>query len=245
MTNPKEDHQTLLPDTLTVSTRTKELTDIAIKAAESDRVGKHLSFNLAKLRLANLRLHGREDDIQLLDTKLRELKGRRGHGINDAVDPAKVRPELLLVKGVSGTGKSALVMSGLRDPAHKMGMVFAGGKFDLNHTALPLAAFVDAMSSLTKFVVANDHVQKIRDEIKKEFEVDDMMVLVSAMAGCEGLFPIQKSSENSESNFEAGGKESVMRLQYAIRRLLRVICINLKGVVLFIDDLQVCLTMHA
>mmetsp|Transcript_23906 Transcript_23906/g.51720 ORF Transcript_23906/g.51720 Transcript_23906/m.51720 type:complete len:140 (+) Transcript_23906:668-1087(+) len=29
-----------------------------------------------------------------------------------------------------------------------------------------------------------------------------------------------------------------MRLQYAIRRLLKVICTNLKGVVLFIDDLQ-------
>jgi hypothetical protein len=35
------------------------------------------------------------------------------------------------------------------------------------------------------------------------------------------------------------GKEAIARLQYAIRGLLRIMCIHLNGVVLFIDDLQV------
>ena len=34
------------------------------------------------------------------------------------------------------------------------------------------------------------------------------------------------------------GKESISQLHYAIRRLLKIICSNLKGVILFIDDLQ-------
>ncbi len=34
------------------------------------------------------------------------------------------------------------------------------------------------------------------------------------------------------------GKESIAQMQYAIRRLLKIICSNLKGVILFIDDLQ-------
>ena len=35
------------------------------------------------------------------------------------------------------------------------------------------------------------------------------------------------------------GKEAIARLQYAIRTLVKIICTHLKGVVLFIDDLQV------
>ena len=35
------------------------------------------------------------------------------------------------------------------------------------------------------------------------------------------------------------GKESISRMHYAVRRLLKIICSHLKGVVvLFIDDLQ-------
>jgi len=50
-------------------------------------------------------------------------------------------------------------------------------------------------------------VHKIRDEIKNEFEEDDMMVLLGAMAGCEGLFPIEKWSDTEDTgcNFEGGG----------------------------------------
>jgi len=34
------------------------------------------------------------------------------------------------------------------------------------------------------------------------------------------------------------GKESISRMHYAVRRLLKIICSQFKGVVLFIDDLQ-------
>ena len=34
------------------------------------------------------------------------------------------------------------------------------------------------------------------------------------------------------------GKESISRMHYAVRRLLKIICSSLKAVVLFIDDLQ-------
>ena len=46
---------------------------------------------MAQLHLANMKLHGREDDLNLLKSKLVKLD-------DDS------RPELLLVSGVSGTG---------------------------------------------------------------------------------------------------------------------------------------------
>ena len=124
---------------------------LSFKVTEAVRNAKNLNRqdlpSLAQLRLAYLPLHGREDDLKLLKSKLRELgKRKEGGGIS--------QHELLLITGMSGMGKSALVMRGLRDPAQKMGIAFVRGKFDQNNTALPFSAIVDALSSLTKYVMA-------------------------------------------------------------------------------------------
>ena len=152
-----------------------------------------------------------------------------------------------MVSGVSGTGKSALVMRGVRDQAQKMGLVFAGGKFDLNHTALPLSAFTDAMSSLAKHVMSDEgNMQKIQNDIKgAAIGEDDLMLLARVLPGCEDLLTssekgaVRQKSLVEEEDISGDGREAVRRVQYAIRRLLKVICSNLNGVVLFIDDLQV------
>ena len=253
-------------------TITQELTDKVLTASVKARRHSYREEepSLAQLHLTNMRLHGRENDLKLLNSKLRDLnKVQSSDATTNNSDVIKPRPQLLLVAGASGTGKSALVHRGLRDPSQRMGMVFAGGKFDLNHAALPLSAFVDAMSALTKKIAMHENVTKIRKAIHHEFGVDTML-LARAMPGCKALFVTSEDvdldgscrssvggSSIGESSRSAGqggrtrsynkrnrrvtveGKEALSRLQYAIRRLLKVICTNLKGVVLFIDDLQV------
>lgn len=261
--------------------QTRELADKVLRAAAEGRSGRQSRLDIAQLRTSELRLRGREDDLWLLRARLRGL--RRAEGATRA------RPELLLITGASGTGKSALAARGLRDPARGMGVAFAGGKFDLNRAARPLSAFSKAMSSLADFVMASERSQEIRDGITAEFGEDDLCLLTRVMAGCRDLFPASVSLENEPPRESRGegegeepgamsrlqsfqsfafkrrrrgteesqisrceaqalkrgvsnvvdGKEAVMRLQYAIRRLLKVICSNLEGVVLFIDDLQV------
>ena len=120
--------------------------DSVLKVAMQSRSTNKVTASLAQLHIANMNLHGREDDMQLLKSKLNELKNNRKK------DTPNFLPELILVSGISGVGKSALVMKGLKDPSTKMGMVFASGKFDLNNAALPLSAFSDAMTSLTKII---------------------------------------------------------------------------------------------
>ena len=140
-------------------------------------------------------------------------------------------------------------MKGLKEPAEKMGLSFAGGKFDLNNnSALPLSAFVEAMGKLIKTVMMGDKAEEIMAGVLHTFSQDDIKVLAYALPGCEDLFDsaVQNVSQRSlftkgteDSNKQHYGKETVSRLQFAIRRLLKVICASLNGVVLFMDDLQV------
>ena len=210
----------------------EDLSNMVAKAAKQARgTNKVTAMSLARLNVANMKLHGREDDMKVLESKLLDLKN------NDDNSSSKKLPELVLISGVSGTGKSALVMRGLRDPSTKMGTAFAGGKFDLNNAALPLSAFIDATSVLTKHVIEVGMGDEIQSDINATFAEEDMILLVKALPGCEALLPIQKDDE-LKKNRRLSGKEAVSRLQYAIRKLLKIICTNLKGAVLFIDDLQ-------
>lgn len=101
---------------------------------------------------------------------------------------------------------------------------------------MPLSAFVTAMIALKKSILSSGKIEKIKQDIKDVLNEYDTMLLVTALPGCDDLFLHPADHQRRPS---LGGKETVMRLQYAIRRLLKAICANLNGVILFIDDLQV------
>ena len=206
----------------------RELSEKVVKAAESARgLGRLSATSLAQLRLAHMRLHGREGDLKLLRTKLGELTTNGG---------STALPEIILVSGVSGTGKTALISRGLQGPAQKMGMTFVSGKFDLNQGALPLSAFAEAMTSLAKHVEGHENFNTIQGDIRNSFAEEDVLLLSRAMPGCNELLGIERGRKVSR---RSGGKEMVSRQQYAIKRLLKIVCTHLNGLVLFIDDLQV------
>ena len=128
-----------------------------------------------------------------------------------------------------------------------MGLSFAGGKFDLNKSTLPLSGFTQAMASLVKQVMHGEKTDEIMAGVLHTFNQDDFKLLKSALPGCGELFDsaiqntsqlgqIEKAEDTSKQQY---GKETVGRIQFAIRRLLKVICTSLNGIVLFIDDLQV------
>jgi len=116
---------------------------------------------------------------------------------------------------------------------------------------MPLSAFVTAMAQLTKIVISGDMIHNIQADINDAYNQEDSVLLIRALPGCEELFPLYNDllSDDGESAEMASkyqyrtlslvGKEAIARLQYAIRGLLRIMCIHLNGVVLFIDDLQV------
>jgi predicted ATPase len=179
-------------------------------------------------------------------------KGKDG----DEEDAAKNYPgEMILVSGASGSGKSALIQKGLGDQASKLGYAFTSGKFD-DKLRCPLSAFSDAMACLASYIMV-EHDKKgdlsstgglstatlIRDKIQSEFDDEDVEQLRRVLPGCEELLGTSANGSTLETvkrqvSLALAGKESISQMHYAIRRLLKIICSHLKGVVLFIDDLQ-------
>ncbi len=262
------------------SSSTRQLADIVVAAAQSSRKINTEAANIAQLRLSNLKLYGRDDDIKLLQSKLREsvekknkkksdnenaAQNNEGHDDEANVKNQSTSNNLILVSGISGTGKTALIRKGLGEPAAKSGYAFASGKFD-EKLLRPLSAFSDAMASLAKHIIVEHNVKGelsiaalIRDKIQNEFEEEDVVQLRRVLPGCATLLGVgaqrpsfcSASSKSDAAALSRGasgsrlsilnltvGKESNSQMHYAIRRLLKIICSKLKGTILFIDDLQ-------
>lgn len=151
-----------------------------------------------------------------------------------------MKRELILVSGSPGVGKSYLVNRALQIPAVERGIVFAGGKFDLNtYCQVPYSAFAQALADLSKQVVMMD---KIRLDIQDVLGREDMKLISSVLPGCESIFSLLGDDSSSVHEIDLTyltGREVINRLHYAIRRLMKaIICSNLDGCCIFIDDLQ-------
>jgi len=245
----------------------RHLAEIIVTAAESSQHANKQISNIAQLRLSNMQLHGRDDDIKLLRRKLRELAKKDDCDEEDAVKNHV--GEMILVSGTSGTGKSALIQKSLGVGSNR-GYIFASGKFE-DKLLRPLSAFSDAMTCLAKCITV-EHNKKgglssggssiatlIRDKIQNEFDAEDVEQLRRVFPGSAELLgarrpslfcpsshadaaPLLRGGSGSRLgsfNFNLlVGKESISQMHYAVRRLLKIVCSHFKGVVLFIDDLQ-------
>ncbi len=190
---------------------TRDLANTVVIAAKRSREINKQAANIAQLRLSNLNLHGRDDDIKLLRCKLRELVNKKAIDNKDAVQnneeydeekPTKQSTNnnnIILVSGTSGSGKSALIRKGL---AANRGCTFASGKFD-EKLLRPLSAFSDAMTSLAKHIVVESNengglsiAKLIRDQIRDEFDEEDAEQLRRVLPGCAKLLGLgaQRSS---------------------------------------------------
>ncbi len=273
----------------TSSSSTQQLAEIVVTAAKSSRKMNTQASDIAQLRLSNMKLHGRDDDIKLLRSKLRELdkknddkeeqKNNGRHDDESNHNKQSTNNNLILVSGISGTGKSAFIHKGLGDDAAKSGYTFASGKFD-EKSVKPLSAFSDAMANLAKCIMTENIemgglfssgglsiVRLIQEKIWDEFDEEDVEQLQRvlpeygellglgevAIARRQSLIAIGRrqslmadagallrsaSGARRSSLVLPAGKESISQMHYAIRRLLKIICSNLKGVILFIDNLH-------
>ncbi|HRI64907.1 MAG TPA: AAA family ATPase [Polyangium sp.] len=170
------------------------------------------------------RLYGREREIEALIGAFERVVG---HGAD-----ASGRPELLLISGPSGIGKSAVVQELYRPVTGRRGY-FIAGKFDQFHGAAPYSAFVQAFQELVHQVLAESEARlnAVREELLSALGNNAALLLeilpeVTHIIGQQPPVPA------------LGPTEAQSRFRNAILNFIRVFARAEHPLVLFLDDLQ-------
>ena len=142
------------------------------------------------------------------------------------------RPELVLVSGYSGIGKSAVVNE-LHKPLVPPRGLFASGKFDQYKRDIPYATLAQALQSLVRPLLSKseDELRKWRDALQEALEPNGLLMV--------DLVPELKHVIGEQPPIpELPPSEAQRRFQLVFRRFIAVFARPEHPLALFLDDLQ-------
>ena len=165
------------------------------------------------------RLYGRDREVKILLTAFDRIV-------------AGGRPELVLVSGYSGIGKSAVVNE-LHKPLVPPRALFASGKFDQYKRDIPYATLAQAFQSLVRPLLSKkeDDLRKWRDALCEALEPNGLLIV--------DLVPELKHVIGEQPPVpELPPSEAQRRFQLVFRRFIGVFARPEHPLALFLDDLQ-------
>ena len=142
------------------------------------------------------------------------------------------RPELVLVSGYSGIGKSAVVNE-LHKPLVPPRGLFASGKFDQYKRDIPYATLAQAFQSLIRPLLSKNEedLRKWRDALREALEPNGLLIV--------DLVPELKHVIGEQPPVpELPPQEAQRRFQLVFRRFIGVFARPEHPLALFLDDLQ-------
>jgi PAS domain S-box-containing protein len=165
------------------------------------------------------RLYGRDREVDALLTAFDRIV-------------AGGRPELVLVSGYSGIGKSAVVNE-LHKPLVPPRGLFASGKFDQYKRDIPYATLAQAFQSLVRPLLSKgeDELRKWRGVLREALEPNGLLMV--------DLVPELKHVIGEQPPVpELPPSEAQRRFQLVFRRFIGVFARPEHPLALFLDDLQ-------
>src|SRR3984957_16945148 len=165
------------------------------------------------------RLYGRDREIEALLTAFDRIV-------------AGGKPELVLVSGYSGVGKSAVVNELHKSLVPPRGL-FASGKFDQYKRDIPYATLAQAFQSLIRPLLSKNEEDlcKWRDELREALDPNGLLIVE--------LVPELKHVIGGQPPVpELPPQEAQRRFQLVFRRLIGVFARPEHPLALFLDDLQ-------
>ena len=165
------------------------------------------------------KLYGRDREVETLLTAFDRIV-------------AGARPELILVSGYSGIGKSAVVNE-LHKPLVPPRGLFASGKFDQYKRDIPYATLAQAFQSLIRPLLGKneDELRKWRDALREALEPNGLLIVE--------LVPELKHVIGEQPPVpELPPQEAQGRFQLVFRRFISVFARPEHPLALFLDDLQ-------
>jgi len=165
------------------------------------------------------KLYGRDREVDTLLTAFERVVGGG-------------RPELVLVSGYSGIGKSAVVNE-LHKPLVPPRGLFASGKFDQYKRDIPYATLAQAFQSLIRRLLSQDEedLRKWRDALREGLDPNGLLIvdLVPELRHIIGDQPPVP---------ELPPQEAQRRFQLVLRRFIGVFARPEHPLALFLDDMQ-------
>ena len=165
------------------------------------------------------RLYGRDREVDALLTAFDRIV-------------AGGRPELVLVSGYSGIGKSAVVNE-LHKPLVPPRGLFASGKFDQYKRDIPYATLAQAFQSLVRPLLSKgeDDLRKWRDALREALDPNGLLIV--------DLVPELKHIIGEQPPVpELPPSEAQRRFHLVFRRFIAVFARPEHPLALFLDDLQ-------
>jgi PAS domain S-box-containing protein len=165
------------------------------------------------------RLYGRDREIDTLLTAFDRIV-------------AGGRPELVLVSGYSGIGKSAVVNE-LHKPLVPPRGLFASGKFDQYKRDIPYATLAQAFQSLIRPLLSKNEedLRRWRDALREALDPNALLIV--------DLVPELKHIIGEQPPVpELPPQEAQRRFQLVFRRFIGVFARPEHPLALFLDDLQ-------
>lgn len=142
------------------------------------------------------------------------------------------RPELVLVSGYSGIGKSAVVNE-LHKPLVPPRGLFASGKYDQYKRDIPYATLAQAFQSLIRLLLSKseEELSAWRDALREALDPNGQLMV--------GLVPELKAIIGEQpAVLELPQREAQARFHLVFRRFINVFARPEHPLVLFLDDLQ-------
>ena len=165
------------------------------------------------------RLYGRDRELETLLTAFDRIVGGG-------------RPELVLVSGYSGIGKSAVVNE-LHKPLVPPRGLFASGKFDQYKRDIPYATLAQAFQSLIRPLLGKNEedLGRWRDALRGALDPNGLLII--------DLVPELKHIIGEQPSVpELPPQEAQRRFQLVFRRFIGVFARPEHPLALFLDDLQ-------
>lgn len=153
------------------------------------------------------------------------------------------KSEVVLVSGLSGTGKTFFVKNGMAEIMSSSSGFYASGKcaqLEQNH---PYSCVVDLFTSLCNRVSEEEKEMpscKIRSGIRQSLQAEDCYILSGLIPKIGEMLDLSTTSTSDSQNNEnlhSSGKEQHACVLRSLRRFVRAVA-SWGTVVLFLDDLQ-------
>ena len=208
--------------------------DLARCLSQWKKTGTMMDFELGTQDVSDRflipeKLYGRQTEVQaLLDAFNRVSQSP----LPLAESPTDSSPEILLITGSSGIGKTA-VINEVHKPITQRQGYFIEGKFDQFNRSIPLSAFVQALQSLIDQILSESdrRLSHWRDKILAAIGKNGR-VLTEVIPNLEQVIGPQPAVP------DLSGNAAQSRFNHLFQKFIAVFTTSTHPLVLFLDDLQ-------